>query len=236
MMFGPVSGEGKPESNNRKMLSNRPSLPLLDGSDVTAHPHLPFFSAPHEDGCIDLYSFTGTRCVKTFDCGSSRAATSVAYSVEGNMFVAGLMDGRVAGWRFDVTPAERAALPLFVYHVLPAGGIRTVTFCGDSQSMVAVAGFSYDTGLSDGCGAQEKESSASPLGEEGIEDLRRPEAQKTVRAGLFGFRKAAFCERSATGYLLILDLVLRPGTYACRELPFIPNMQCTWKGWRALCV
>nr|CCD17603.1 unnamed protein product [Trypanosoma congolense IL3000] len=223
MMFGPVSGEGKPESNNRKMLSNRPSLPLLDGSDVTAHPHLPFFSAPHEDGCIDLYSFTGTRCVKTFDCGSSRAATSVAYSVEGNMFVAGLMDGRVAGWRFDVTPAERAALPLFVYHVLPAGGIRTVTFCGDSQSMVAVAGFSYDTGLSDGCGAQEKESSASPLGEEGIEDLRRPEAQKTVRAGLFGFRKAAFCERSATGYLLILDLVLRPGTYACRELPFIPK-------------
>ncbi|SCU65211.1 RAVE protein 1 C terminal, putative [Trypanosoma equiperdum] len=221
----PAASPNSTPGSDRKLLSRRPSLPLLDGSRVAAHPRLPFFSAPHLDGCIDFYSFTAAECVKTFDCGDSRAVTGVAYSTDGCTFVAGLEDGSVRGWRFDLQPVDRAVQPLFVYHVLPTGGIRTVMFCGASQSHIAVIGFSYDS-LATGQRNPEEEEGVCGLRGEPKPASAKPKSKK----GLLGFPRFGNYERNTTELLLLVDLVLRPGTFAWQELSVVPEHAVYIKG------
>ncbi|RNF02525.1 hypothetical protein TraAM80_06350 [Trypanosoma rangeli] len=179
----------------------RPRLSHAAHAQVASHPHLPFFLTRHNDGCVDLYSFTSTECVATFLCHGSHVVTDIAYSPNGYMFAAGLADGTVAGWRFDLsTPSD---VPLFVHRLLPPEGVKAALFFENQQSLLLVAGFEY---------AKEE----SLVGK----------ATKGRRSSGGNSHKRCTNDRArrVVGVILVVDLLLEGGTLvARRELPFVPE-------------
>ncbi|KAF8294561.1 putative RAVE protein 1 C terminal [Trypanosoma cruzi] len=184
-----------------KALSQRPRFSFASHAMVVSHPHLPFFLTRHCDGCVDLYSFTSNECVATFLCHGSHVVTDIAYSSTGYVFAAGLADGSVSGWRFNLGNSSND--PLFSHRLLPPGGVKVTLFFENQHSLLIVAGFDY---------AKEESSAATaPRGRRG-------------GGGIFYNSRAGDRDQNVVGVILLVDLVVNGGAVLVRrELPFVPE-------------